>query len=376
MHGKRASRFGAGLVAAVLLTAAPPHGSRAREPEPSRLVDLVAALSEPAGYFDTDNLVSNEGSYAQIIDQVHAVGGVYIGVGPEQNFNYIARARPSWAFIVDIRRDNLLHHLLLNAVLAQSSTPYHYLCRLFARSPNEEALAAAATDINGVIAAVEASPSSQDVFEQNVAAFTTHIESQLLFTLSVEDRGRLRSMYEAYFREQLELRFRSHGRPRGRHYPSYRSLLLARTPTEKASHFLASDSDFAFVKNLAGSGRLVPVVGDLAGPHALRKLGAWAKSRGETVTTFYASNVEFYLLREGRFDSYVENLRSLPLGDNSLFIRSYFHYGLPHPERQRGHRGTVLLQSIPRFLELYDAGALESYWDVCTVDYLRAPPLP
>ena len=43
-------------------------------------------------------------------------GGVYIGVGPDQNFSYIAHVRPSVAVIVDIRRDNLLLHLLFKAL--------------------------------------------------------------------------------------------------------------------------------------------------------------------------------------------------------------------------------------------------------------------
>ena len=363
------------LAAVVLILSATASSEGQKAPQP-QLVDLIETLSEPGGYFDTDNLVSNEGSYAQVLDQLGPGGGVYIGVGPEQNFSYIARRRPSWAFIVDIRRDNMLHHLLLNAVLAQSPTPYHYLCRLFARAPNEEARATAAAGIEAVVAALEASPSTRETFEKNFAAISGHIESLLRQTLSEVDSRSLHSMYGAYFQEQLELRFRSHGRGHQRHYPSYRSLLLARAPSATPGHFLASDSDYAFVKDLAASGRLVPVVGDLAGPHTLRRLAAWAQERGESVTTFYASNVEFYLLGQRRFDTYVENLRSLPLSEDSLFIRSYFDYGMSHPERQRGHRGTVLIQRIPRFLELYDANALKSYWDVCTLDYLRAPPSP
>jgi hypothetical protein len=38
--------------------------------------------------------------------------GVYVGVGPYQNFTYISALDPDIAFVVDIRRKNLLHHLL------------------------------------------------------------------------------------------------------------------------------------------------------------------------------------------------------------------------------------------------------------------------
>ena len=47
-------------------------------------------------------------------------GGAYIGVGPDQNFSYIARIRPSVAYIIDIRRDNLLLHLLFKALFARA----------------------------------------------------------------------------------------------------------------------------------------------------------------------------------------------------------------------------------------------------------------
>ena len=43
-------------------------------------------------------------------------GGAYIGVGPDQNFSYIAAIRPDVVFIVDVRRDNLLLHLLFKSL--------------------------------------------------------------------------------------------------------------------------------------------------------------------------------------------------------------------------------------------------------------------
>ena len=95
--------------------------------------ELVQELSEEGGYFDTDNLISNETAYVQVVPDLKPSGGVYIGVGPEQNFHYIGRLRPEWAFVLDVRRDNLLHHLLLNALLVKSETPAEYLCRLFSR---------------------------------------------------------------------------------------------------------------------------------------------------------------------------------------------------------------------------------------------------
>ena len=50
-------------------------------------------------------------------------GGVYVGVGPNQNFTYIAAIRPELAFIVDIRRQNLLEHLLFKVLTEKSDEP-------------------------------------------------------------------------------------------------------------------------------------------------------------------------------------------------------------------------------------------------------------
>src|SRR5437762_3063876 len=80
---------------------------------------LVRDLSEDGGYFRSDNFTSNETSYLHIIDKLHelgASGGAYLGVGPEQNFTYIAKVKPRIAFIVDIRRQAMIQHLMLKAI--------------------------------------------------------------------------------------------------------------------------------------------------------------------------------------------------------------------------------------------------------------------
>ena len=94
------------------------------------LAALIERLSEEGGDFDTDNLISNERSFLEVIPALKAAGvsgGAYIGVGPDQNFSYIAQLRPSIAFIIDIRRDNLLLHLLFKSLFALSRNRVEYL---------------------------------------------------------------------------------------------------------------------------------------------------------------------------------------------------------------------------------------------------------
>jgi hypothetical protein len=341
-----------------------------REPVPE-LGQLIENLSEPGGFFDTDNIVSNETSYVQVVDRLRPMGGVFIGVGPEQNFNYIGRVRPSWAFIVDVRRQNMLQHLLLNAVLAKAETPFHYLCWLFSRPAAGKDPPPATAGVEEMVSVFESLSASEETFERNLKAIFDYIEDNLHVPLSERDQDHIRFVYRSLFTGQLDIRFRTFGRPPMPHHPDYRALLLAESPTGLESNFLSSAEDYRYVRELARNGRLVPVVGDFAGAHALRALGDFLREREETVSAFYVSNVEFYLLRSGGFRRYVENVRSLPLREDSLFIRAYFDYGLTHPAALPGHRSTMILQKIPRFLTLYDSGAYHNYWDISTIDYLR-----
>ncbi len=363
------------LVTLALGLALAPACQRSPEQRPvPELAELIDNLSGPAGFFDTDNIISNETSYLQVVDRLEPMGGAFIGVGPEQNFTYIARIRPEWAFIVDMRRQNMLQHLMLNAILQNATTPFEYLCWLFSRRVDTQAECRVSGeldgDLEGLIATVESMPPDEEVFARNLNAIMSHIEDKLHVPLSETDEEHIRFVYRTLFNEQLDIRFRTFGRRARPYHPDYRSLLLSRSPNGARSHFLGSADDYRFVRELATGGRLVPVVGNFAGAHALRAVGDFLRERGRTVSAFYVSNVEFYLLRAGSFRDYVENVRSLPLHEDSLFIRVYFDYGDAHPAGLPGHRSTTILQSISRFLDLYDSGAYHNYWEISTIDYL------
>ena len=296
---------------------------------------------------------------------------MYIGVGPDQNFSFIARVRPRYAFILDIRRQNMLQHLLFAALLAQANDPYQYLCLLFSRACPTATPEGARGGIEGVLLALEAEKPSEAAFVANLQAAYKHVEGHLGFSLRLQDRADIRRIYRAFFEEQAEIRFRTFGRTSGTYHPTYRMLVSARSPSGRFGSFLASREDYDFVRGLSRAQRIVPVVGDFAGPQALRAIGAWVREHGLTVSAFYTSNVEFYLMRDRTFPRFVANVRELPSGPESVLIRACFDYGRSHPAAIPGHRSVLLLQRLPRFLEQYDAGSYSSDWDVCTADYLH-----
>src|SRR5687768_14218948 len=130
------------LVATLVLAGAAPSRTTT-QPVPARLADstfwrLMREYSEPGGTFRSENFVSNETSLQWVIPELTrhiAPGGVYLGVAPDQNFTYITAVRPSIAFIVDIRHQNAMQHLMYKALIETSSTRAEFLARLFARAP-------------------------------------------------------------------------------------------------------------------------------------------------------------------------------------------------------------------------------------------------
>jgi hypothetical protein len=110
-------------------------------PAPTRLTDdqfwkLSSVSSEEDGTFNSDNLVSNEDGFQHIMPDLLKTarqGGIYIGVGPEQNFTYMAALKPSMAFIVDIRRGNLDVHLMYKALFELSADRDDFVSRLFSK---------------------------------------------------------------------------------------------------------------------------------------------------------------------------------------------------------------------------------------------------
>src|SRR5256714_7873125 len=97
--------------------------------------NLITGLSERGGTFVTDNIISNEIAYQDVLPELQRRErqGAYIGVAPEQNLSYIAALKPAIAFIVDLQRGNLLLHLLYKSLVEMSSDRADFMSRLFAR---------------------------------------------------------------------------------------------------------------------------------------------------------------------------------------------------------------------------------------------------
>ena len=333
---------------------------------------LVEQLSESGGIFDTDNLISNEASYLHILGAIRSfnvTGGAYIGVGPDQNFSYIAAIRPNVAFIVDLRRDNLLLHLLFKAVFETAENRLDFLCILFGRPSPPELGAWRNRPLPELLAYLDRTPADTVRHNRTHAALLERIRGYGV-PLGTQGHVTLRRFHAEFARLGLDLRFTSYGRGPRSYYPTIRQLYLEKDLLGKPSSFLASEDDFKFLQTLERQGRVIPVVGDFGGTRAFKSIAKWLSERNQSVSLFYTSNVEFYLFRQGTFRRYVENVRSLPWARNGLIARSYFGgvMGLPHPQSISGYASAQLLQTAESFMRRTAEPDSVSYWNLVTQD--------
>lgn len=309
------------LVVALLLPSL--HG--AAQPSQSSFAGRIERLSEDGGDFDTDNLISNERSYLEVVPSLKSrgvTGGAYIGVGPDQNFSYIAQIRPAIAFILDIRRDNLLLHLLFKALFAGASTRVEYLAALTGRPAPDRPERWRDASLERIIEHIDAARPDEDGMRRldrrvhdSIAAFG--------LPLSAADFSTIERFHHTFGRAGLSLKFESRGRPPREAYPTLRDLLLATDRAGRSWSYLASERDYQFVRSLEAQDLVIPVVGDLAGTHALATIADLIRQRGDRVSAFYISNVETYL-DGGKYSQFVKNLDRLPIDGRSVLIRSIF----------------------------------------------------
>jgi hypothetical protein len=331
------------------------------------LGDLTNSLSEPTGDFPSDNFVSNETSYLHVAPALldpHLRGRAYVGVGPEQNLTYIAMMRPAMAYVVDIRRQNMLEHLVLRALIETSRHRATFLARLTARDLGSCGLAqpelASVDQIADALERVKASKVRWEREVQHVLA----VQARLGVRRMPGDDKRIRSVLQAFARYGLGLTYTMHNS--GRRYPKLRTLLAMQGPDGKQRSFVADEDAYQAVRAMLRANRVVPVVGDFAGDHALRGVARDMGERGLLLGVFYTSNVEQYLFEGGVYGKFVRNVKGLPADDRSLIVRVWFDQGRAHTRQQQGHRTTSLTTPVREVLADWEQKPYRSYWEAVT----------
>ena len=339
--------------------------ARASVALPARLSDrefwrLVVQFSEPDGYFDSDNLVSNEDTFQTVVPELRRLvrpGGVYLGVGPDQNFTYIVAVRPALSFITDVRRGNLHVHLMYKALIELSVDRADFLSRLFSRR-RPAGLGPGSTVVD-LFRAYRTAPADRALYEQNAQAIVAHLTADQRFPLADGDRQAIAAVYAQFagagpdsaVRQQparqplSELRGAS-GRSRR---PGRAPRVSWRTKPRSASSRrprkrISSSRSSVTSRGRRPCGRSATTCGLMARPSACSIRPTWSAISS----------------RIGLWMDFAGNVAALPLDESSTFIRSCFD----SCSAGGGSRSVTLLDSMTGLLRDAGAGRISTYRDV------------
>ena len=365
------------ITAAVVAFA--PAVALAQSTIPSRLSDkeiwqLNAEFSEAGGYFRSDNLLSNETGFQAVIPYLRSAikpGGVYLGVGPEQNFTYIVSLQPKIAFIFDIRRGNMIEHLMYKALIETSPDRADFLSKLFCR-PRPAGLDTSSPPQKLFESYIAAAPDTM-LYKKNFAAIKAHLASRG-FAMGDSDVKSMEYIYSQFYEAgpQINYNFSSGGGGgfgRG-NMPTYATLQVATDTSGKNWAYLATETNYRWLKDFETKNLLVPVVGNFAGPKAIRAVAQYLKEHRAVVGAFYTSNVEQYLFQQDdEWSRFYKNVATLPLDTTSTFIRSIgggFRGGYTNapPQMRYGGRLASVTSGIQDLLKAFNEGKIQWYGDV------------
>jgi hypothetical protein len=227
--------------------------------------------------------------------------------------------------------------------------------------------------VDVLLQAIYLSPPNLGQFQQNLKAIKDHLLKTRGFALNDQDTITVRHVAETFFRAGPDISYNTStgggglgGGGRGG-MPSYGSMAVETDLTGSHRSYLASEASYAFVRGLQLNNLIVPIVGDFAGPKALRTIGQYTRERGSTIRAFYTSNVEQYLFQDAEnWARFYSNVATLPLDSTSTLIRSAPTANVRSAGATGwpGPRSTMLLSYLTDIVTAFRSGKVVSYTDV------------
>ncbi|HEX5000588.1 MAG TPA: hypothetical protein VFY29_20360 [Terriglobia bacterium] len=367
----------AGLLIALAAALCLAQSARPAGNLPAQLSDdafwkLVVDFSAPGGSFPFENFMSNEDGFQTVIPELKKTvrpGSVYLGVGPEQNFTYISALRPGMAFIIDIRRQNMLEHLLYKSLFEMSPDRVQFISRLFSR-PAPAGLAAGAT-AESLFRAFEKAAADRKLYDASLQEVYDRLTKTHKFSLSTEDRQGIAKVYSAFFEggPRMDYRFNNNGGPAPSQGATYTELMTATDREGRNWSYLETEENFRVVQEYERKNLIIPLVDDFAGEKSIRAIAKYVKDRNEVVGVFYTSNVDQYLFQDRVEDLFYANVGTLPIDASSAFIRTINTSGrsgrnVADVQATAGNQWAVLLCPIADVLKAANAGEILSQRDV------------
>jgi hypothetical protein len=283
---------------------------------------MITDFSETGGSFQRE-WMSNEDSLQSIVPRLQQLApsyGVYLGVGHEQNFTYIAALQPRIAFIFDIRRRNMVEQLVYKVLFEVAQDRADFLSKLV--SKKRPASLYAYSTVDALFSAYAEVQPDRALYETTVASVLDHLSAVHGIELTDQDKRDVRDFLNLFFNAGPAVMNTATWPPESPPIPTYRDVMTARDSNNRQRSYLATEENFRIVQQLHRRNLIVPLVGDFAGDKALKRVGQYLKDNQATVTAFYLSNVESYLERPGLYEKFFSNVSALPTNNASLFIRS------------------------------------------------------
>ena len=205
---------------------------------------MISEFSEPGGSYPYENFVSNERRQQIVIPalkQATRAGEVYVGVAPEQNFMYAAALQAKMAFVLDIRRQNMLEHLLYKALFELSPNRADFVSRLFSRK--RPAGLDEKTTANALFAAYENVKNDADFYLQNIEAIKG-VFKRHGFTLDSEDLLKIEYVYQVFYRGGPAINYEFASASPATNSLSYTQIMTLSDAAGRNWSYLATEASF------------------------------------------------------------------------------------------------------------------------------------
>jgi hypothetical protein len=367
---RRSFRLSLALVAAIgaarspIAAQAAPAAATTTASLPAKLSDaeywkLNTDLAEPGGYFRIpDNFTSNEMEVGWIFSRLQETkvnGGVYLGVGPEQNLSYIAATRPKMAVLFDIRRQAMTQHQMFKAMFELAPDRADFISILFAKP--RPAKLDSTTEIRAMWDAYWYIPTDTALARKNWDRVRDQLVKTHGFTFTEYETTMLKSVYDAFiaYGPVITTNGGQNGRQSANTFADMTGYSYDAAGNPRS--FLSSEDNYRFVRGMHLNNLILTVTGDFGGPRAIRAVADYLKAHGGVVSAFYVSNVEQYLFMDGKQGQFYANVGTLPLDEKSVFIRPY---SMRNFNRDGGYGTTNSLCPIAGFLRAANAGRVYS----------------
>lgn len=336
---------------------------------PIEFTQMIKSMSEDEVFFVSENWISNEDRYLYVLnllDKFKINGGVYIGVGPEQNYTYISAVKPDLAFIVDVRNRNTLQHLIYKIIFELADTPADFFSLLFSKPINNSNGPNKHSNINELVNYFKNTPSSRKMYNETLEKIFNVLTIKYHFEITEYYEQLICYTFATIYRHNLNLDYDgSTLLTKGWTWPTFAELLQATDIEGKQRNPFNNILEYQYLKKMHFENRIIPITGDFSGKKTLKSIGLYMKEHNLTLSSFYTSNVERYIFHspDSTVDEWVDNVKNIPINNTSIFIRTLI--------MKDYYQSNIMgIQRIKTFLERYNNGFYANYRNLIDIEHI------